>query len=288
MDFPQVLVLGATGRIGQVLRAVWPARGPVWQTRGQQNSADTGLNWVQFDPLTDPDALVQAAQGCVAIMCLSGVTAARAAAGGDLVDNSALAEAAIRAAAKTGAKTGTRVILASSAAVYGNQPGALAETAPLIPMSDYGRAKVEMERRSAALAGRLGVPVCALRIGNIAGVDAILGGWWPGFRLDRFADGRTPRRSYIGAVTLARVLGDLVRAPDLPGVLNIAAPGLVEMGALLEAAGLEWTAQPAPQTAIAEVALDVRCLGAFTTLSAADSQPQEMVAQWRKLETDKG
>lgn len=152
-------------------------------------------------------------------------------------DNVTLALAAVRA----GAKAGVPVLLSSSAAVYGNQTGVLDETCPLAPLNAYGQAKARMEREAQALAQNLGARVTSLRIGNIAGVDAILGGWRAGFALDRFADGATPRRSYIGAVTLARVLGDLARCSvggrDLPDVLNVAAPGMIEMGALLDAAG---------------------------------------------------
>ena len=140
-----------------------------------------------------------------------------------------------------------------------------------------------MERQGARLAAELGVRVSSLRIGNIAGLDAILGGWRPGFQLDRFPDGRTPRRSYIGVETLARVLGDLAAAPDLPAVLNVAAPGAVEMGALLEAAGLGWTARPAPATAIAEVRLGVQALERVTDLTQAEGLPATLVTQWRKL-----
>ena len=301
MHIPQklgrVLVLGATGRIGTILRKSWPQdpiwRAPpdqvLWQTR--QALADPGPDWCVLDPLHQPEALARAAAGCSVILCLAGVVMGRAD-GGDLSANTTLAEAAIRAAVQTGQAAGPRVILTSSAAVYGNQTGVLDEAAPLAPQNDYGRAKVAMERRGAALGAQLGVPVTSLRIGNIAGIDAILGGWRPGFRLDRFGDGSTPRRSYIGLLTLARVLGDLVRADhraddlaeDFPAVLNVATPGMVEMGALLDAAGLPWEARPAPDTAIAEICLSTLALERFTSLSDAESQAPEMVRQWRLLE----
>jgi len=257
-----------------VLFRSWGTGAAQWQSR-----RETGPDWTVFDPLQDPGALARAAKGATAILCLAGVTSARAGAGGDMGDNTALAEAAIRA----GAVCGAAVFLASSAAVYGNQAGLLDETSPLLGQSAYGRAKADMEARGAALAAELGVPVCALRIGNIAGTDAILGGWKPGFRLDRFADGRSPRRSYIGPATLARVLGALMVAENLPAVLNIATPGKVEMGALLDAAGLAWAAQPAPEAAIPEVVLSVRALLAFVTLSARDGLAQTLVDEWHDM-----
>ena len=307
MHFPQVLVLGATGRIGRILQVCW-ANGaerivPRWQTRqvvgqvvGQTSgqvtgmppvmpTARTGGQWVRVDPLADPDGLARAAAGCDVILCLSGVVPGRGPEGGtgDLEDNTRLALSAIRA----GQAVGARVLLASSAAVYGNQTGRLGEDTPLRPTTDYGLAKAEMETRAQALGRDLGVAVCALRIGNIAGVDVILGGWAPGFRLDQFADGHTPRRSYIGVSTLARVLGDLVatQAP-LPAALNIAGPGVTEMGALLDAAGLAWIPRPAPETAIARVALDVSALQRVCRIAPETGDPAQLVAEWALLEPE--
>jgi len=301
MQKPTVLVLGATGRIGGILRKFWSKSGSLngteggpkgrvfWQAR-QNQPADTGAGWTVLDPLSQPGALARAASGCSAILCLAGVVPGRLGPGGDLGDNIALGEAAVRA----GAASGATVFLASSAAVYhsqvgnkaaGNSAKVLEENAALSPISDYGKAKAGMEARGAALGSELGVRVCALRIGNIAGVDAILGGWKPGFRLDQFPDGRTPRRSYIGMVTLAQVLGELMRIENpphgLPAALNIACPGMVEMGALLDAAGLAWTPRPAPQEAIKEVCLSTALLERFITLP--ETSPDALVAQWRTM-----
>ena len=280
MRIPRVLVLGATGRIGAVLRKCWPAgdidADILWQTRHPVDVSGRATEevWVTLDPLSQPEALVRAAAECSAILCLAGVISGR---DEPLDDNVALSEAAIRA----GAAARAQVFLTSSAAVYGNQPGQLTENAPLSPISDYGRAKAAMEARGRILAAELGVRVCALRIGNIAGIDAILGDWKPGFRLDRFADGRTPQRSYIGLRTLARVLGDLMVAQHPPDTLNIASPGVIGMGALLDAAGLAWEARTAPRTAIPELGLSTRALGQFTTLQEADTDT--LVAEWRAM-----
>ncbi|SDE59896.1 NAD-dependent epimerase/dehydratase family protein [Ruegeria marina] len=278
MPFPALLVLGATGRIGRVLRHFWAGQGDrvLWQGRSRPPGAEG--DWAVFDPLRDIAAAASAARDRAAILCLAGVTHAQAARGADLADNLRLAEAAIR----LGAVSGARVLLASSAAVYGNRPGLLEEDRPSAPQSAYGAAKARMEAQGAELGARLGVAVTSLRIGNIAGLDAILGGWRPGFELDRFADGSTPRRSYIGPATLARVLAELMQAPGLPPVLNLAAPGTVEMGALLDAAGLAWTPRPAQDGTIPEVHLATARLAAFTSFDAADSLPQTLVRQWRE------
>jgi nucleoside-diphosphate-sugar epimerase len=297
MNFPDILVLGATGRIGAVLRHFWPENprlntrpdstlNTLWQARPGRipDKNAPGERWVEADPLQDPAALNRAAEGCAVILCLAGVVPGRPGAGGGgggLADNSALAEAAVRAAARTGA-AGATVLLASSAAVYGNQQGRLGEDTPLRPITGYGHAKARMEQHALRLGQRLGVAVCCLRIGNIAGLDAILGNWRPGFTLDRFDDGQTPRRSYIGVRTLARVLGDLAgTTARLPAALNIAAPDVTGMGALLDAAGLAWIPRPAPDAAIAEVRLDTRALARITPLAATEADPGRLVAQWQ-------
>lgn len=251
---------------------------PRWQGRRG------GGGLVLCDPLREPEALVRAATGARAILCLAGVVIERADSGAPLSDNTALALAALRAGADAGVE---RVFLASSAAVYGRQGGVLDETAPCRPVTPYGAAKVDMEDAARAQAAALGVPVTALRIGNIAGLDAILGNWRPGFQLDRFDDGHTPLRSYIGVQSLARVLATLMGARDMPPVLNIAAPGAVEMGALLDAAGRAWQPRAAPPSAIARVELDVDALMRLHPLDAAT--PAGLVAQWRAwqaLDTD--
>ena len=140
-----------------------------------------------------------------------------------------------------------------------------------------------MEERGVALGAALGVPVTALRIGNIAGIDAILGGWRPGFALDVLPGGGTPRRSYIGMGDLAQALADVVAAADLPPALNIAAPGPIAMGDLLDAAGLEWTPRPAPETVIARVALDTARLAAISPVGTKPADPVRMVEDWRRL-----
>ena len=56
------------------------------------------------------------------------------------------------------------------------------------------------------------------------------------------------------------------------------------MGALLDAAGLAWTPRPAPDTAIAQVALDTALLQGLSALPASASLPATLVAQWREMQ----
>ena len=80
MHFPRVLVMGATGRIGGILRRVWGAGGSGDRVLWQSRAPAPGPGWVSLDPLAEPGALARAAAGTEAILCLSGVVPARAAA----------------------------------------------------------------------------------------------------------------------------------------------------------------------------------------------------------------
>jgi len=274
--FMRVLVLGATGRIGRMMRWAWAGIdgvSPLWQIR----AVSGGTAWIGCDILHDPEGLEAACARADVILTLAGVTPAP---GADLDRNGALALAVQRAAG------GRPHLLASSAAVYGRAGGLCRESDAVCPAAPYGIAKRAMEQAVLATGG----PVTCLRIGNVAGADQILGraGKGAALTLDRFADGRTPRRSYIGPATLARVLADLAiaagRGRVLPAILNVAAPGTVEMGALLDAAGHSWAPRAAPPEAIAEVALDIASLSRFTRSDPATGTAAALVAEWRAYE----
>lgn len=263
------LLLGGGGRLGRMLRQHWP-QGHGLCVQSRQNK--DGM--LVFDPLLDPERLRAASVGRRAIICLSGVTPAHAAACGDAMSlNTDLALAAIDAAPRD-----ARVFVVSSAAVYGAADGPHSESDDVSPVSEYGHAKRAME---IAALERGGGRVCVLRIGNVAGADAILGGWRAGMRLDQLADGRTPRRSYIGPKTLAQVIHTLCGAVDLPDIMNIAAPGVIEMGALLDSAGFEWAPRTPVGPVIEEVMLDTAALERFYTFTPQECSAAGMVAQWR-------
>lgn len=282
MDGARVLVVGATGRLGGFLRAVWesepPGFVPLWQTRHEGALAP---GWCLWDPLAAGPM-----PRADAVLMLAGVTRGAAP---ELALNGALALAALATAPAAGAR---HVFLASSAAVYG-ATGAdpVPETAPPAPARPYGRAKLAMERVAMAARRDGGPGLTALRIGNVAGADLLAqsmrGGG--GLRLDRFAgSGRGPLRSYIGPVTLARVLAALLRralaGDDLPETLNLAAPGAVAMEDLLAAAALPFTWQPAPPEAIERVVMATGLLESLVPLDLRDGEATRMVAEWRRLE----
>ena len=288
--------MGATGRIGQLLQAVWkrhPPNGltPRWQTRRADGGrAPQGLCFL-------PGAPPQGARFGV-VLSLLGVTSAAGsgACGPDLRENSALALAALETARKVGAR---HVFLASSAAVYG-PGGGLREDAALHPASAYGRAKQTMEiaaqdwRRGA---GRDAPRLTILRIGNVAGADALLAPRRPtpggAVTLDRFAaSGGGPRRSYIGPTSLARVLASLLRrgawCEGVPEILNLAAPGAVAMEDLLDADGRAWQWRDAPQEAIEQVVLNTDRLRAMGEPGLAQGGAAAIVAEWRGLDMPGG
>lgn len=267
-----LLVMGASGRIGRALQsqqASLTGLRPIWQSR------HPAPGFQAWDVLAEP-CPQGAAEGVV--LCLSGIIRGTKT---ELALNVDLGLAACRAAMDQGAR---HVFLASSAAVYGASDRPLPEDAPLRPAGAYGEAKQAMERAARAeMPERLTI----LRIGNIAGFDALLGGMTSGkaVRLDPVpGQPRGPVRSYIGPVTLARVLAELAQMAalgrKLPPVLNIAA-GPVAMGDLLDAAGVGWGFGPPNPDVIARVELDITRLRALAGLPAP--QATEMVAQWRGL-----
>lgn len=271
-----VLLLGASGRLGTLVRRGWPEDGDL---QPQTRTPDRGS--LLCDPLAAPEKFADMMQGARAVLCLAGVTPAYAARHGTpLSVNAEIARACVEAAAR--AQAG-RVFLASSAAVYGAPSAPVGEDAACAPLSEYGAAKLEMEREALALAREVGQPVTILRIGNVAGADAILQGWHPDMRIDQFEDGRTPRRSYIGPLSLARVLHRLSRLNDLPEVLNIAAPGAVAMGDLLDAAGLPWQPRPAQAGALPHIELQTKRLEEHVGFVSDAGGCAALVAEWSAL-----
>ncbi|MEP1962513.1 NAD-dependent epimerase/dehydratase family protein [Tateyamaria sp.] len=254
----RVVVLGGGGRLGKLLAPVFP-RPATWLTR-------------QDVDICNSDALRKALTGTQAVFCMAGVTP-----GGNapMEANIDLARRTLDAAQDVDAG---HVFLFSSAAVYGRVSGALSEDGPTAPQAPYGVAKLAMEQMAADHEH----PNTVLRLGNVAGADAILGGWKPGFALDVLADGTTPQRSYIGPACLGRVLSQLCMASDLPPLMNVAAPGAVEMGELLDAAHRHWQPKVAGEGTIGQVALDTRVLERFITFDTSDSTAQGIVADWRK------
>ncbi|WP_273523523.1 NAD-dependent epimerase/dehydratase family protein [Rhodosalinus sediminis] len=283
MSAPRLLVVGGSGRVGRLLARAWaaapPSLAPLWQSRRGGAGA---LRWAPLD--AGAGGLTRQLDAApAAMLVLAGVTPGPGAA---LEDNAALAAACLDAARAAGIP---RVLYASSSAVYG-APGArpFREDDAPAPVSAYGAAKLAAEHACAAARGA-GLEVCALRIGNVFGADALttnaarLG---PGeaLAIDRFADGAGPERSYIGPATLARVLGALAADPaPLPETLNLAAPGRVAMADLATAAGLPWRWTPAPEGAVRRLLLDCSALAARVPVVAAEGTARGIAGELARL-----
>lgn len=248
-----VLALGGGGRVAALLKAAFQVTGEnrlIWQSRSPE------CGEICFDPLAcdGVERMRHAMRGCSVVLALSGVTPAT---GCDFSVNSELAQQVLFCADKEQMK---HVFFVSTSAVYGGSDRAHPEDEIPNPVSAYGGSKYEMEQVIAAYSGQVRTTV--LRLGNVAGADQLLGrvGHSGMVLLDQFPDGAFPSRSYIGPLTLARIvtrLIDLVIAGEkLPDILNIALPGVMGMDALLQAGNIPFQPVPAPESVIRTVMLD--------------------------------
>ncbi|MGB5862906.1 MAG: NAD-dependent epimerase/dehydratase family protein [Sulfitobacter sp.] len=284
----RVLVIGSSGRVGRMVRRSWDdGRGKcdsfdfTFQTRRSASAQAGDLFWDIMKPLPD---VLRAAKPFDCMIVLVGVVPEE---GADVSRNTDLGLACINAAGILGIG---HVLLASSSAVYGaHQDAPFRETDDTKPVNAYGRTKLEMEGACHAAARALGIGLCCLRIGNVAGADALLrsGADLVGdarLALDRFLDGSTPVRSYIGPRTLGDVLLNLVaKRADLPEILNVAAPAPVEMHALAQVAGFPVDLRTAPPTASASITLDCNRLCALHDFVDGASDPRDLIRQWHSV-----
>lgn len=244
-----------------MLRVIWASGDTVWLRRN--------------------DPLGQSLSGVRCLLALAGVTSGD---GAQMAANTTTAIDALEAARAAGV---SRVFLFSSAAIYGRADGPLTEICAPTPASPYGQAKAEMEAAMRDWADRYpdGPEAVVLRLGNVAGADALLSrldGRMP--TLETFPDGTTPRRSYMGPITLANALAVLADHPGpLPRILNLTTPRAVEMAALLRAAGQAWEAVQARESAIAQVRLDTTLLDRIAPTGADSADPSRIVAEWQKV-----
>lgn len=273
MTQADILVLGASGKVGRLMRARWADAGLATLWQGRRMGAAPG--WVDWAPGRRlPQARV--------VVVLSGVTAGDTAV---LAENTRIGRDVAQAAADAGAAC---VLLASTMAVYGRTPdgGATEGTAPDRPNA-YGRSKLEMEQAMAAALAGSNTGLCALRIGNVAGADLLGDRVAQGLpiTLDRFAGGVGPIRSYAGPGLLVRVVQGLARrvmaGERLPGVLNVAGQRPLGMDALLAAAGLRYGWQDAGPQAVPCISMDCRPLAALVPPDAAAETAAGVAAEWQ-------
>ncbi len=240
-----------------------------------------GLLW---DPLDGPSPLLDAADktgGFGTMVVLAGVTPGP---GKLLGMNRVLAEACLRAAKIAEVR---RVLLASSSAVYGLGNGSpFSEDMICAPVNEYGRAKLEMEQASAAWRD-VGLDLCCLRIGNVAGADALIlniakSKIDDALTIDVFEDGRGPLRSYIGPRTMAAALQSLCNHPHpLPEVLNFAVPTPLHMEDLAMAAKHPWRKSHSTRHSYQKITLNCSALSRLHPFDTSDAFPETMIEQWK-------
>jgi nucleoside-diphosphate-sugar epimerase len=255
-DFP-LIVTGAGGRVGRLLRNVAPKGRVIWATHTPSDNGD--LSW---------DTLISGVPTGAVIVHLAGAVK------GELGLNATLAQQVCNA-------PGSRhVFVASTAAVYRPSERDVQEDTPTDPQNAYGAAKLAMEREVR------GQGVTLLRIGNVAGADALLGGLVAGQTaiLDPVVgQSGGPLRSYIGPMTFWRILQRLaemaVAGVNLPEVLNVASPGAMAMADLLDAAGAPWTYGAQRADTVPRVVLDVSRLSSLMPIAAAKAS--DVVGEWR-------
>ena len=141
IGFGLSIVLGASGKLGRMLRRFWRRSPPAgltahWQYREIPHGE--GVLWRPGDP--PPSGMPK----IDAILALWGVTPGP---GRDLAENSRLAIAAMELGAALGAE---RVLHCSSAAVYEPGPDPLDETRAGGAINAYGAAKLAMEAAETA------------------------------------------------------------------------------------------------------------------------------------------
>lgn len=274
MPKDRVLVTGASGRVARLLRLAWrDLEGPriVWLSR----HAPADVIWETGAPLPEVPQ-------CDTLIALWGRVAGTL---DELTTNIGLVHQSEALAEACGAR---RVLHFSSAAIYG--PGTnLREGDPPHPANAYGHSKLAMEAAVRALPAS-SRRHCCLRLANVVGADSLapaLAAQDTPVRLDRFADGAGPLRSYIAPGDLADVLLSLSRlAPDdLPDVLNVTAPEPVSMESLVRAAGRPLIWQDAPETAVQSVTLDGTRLARLFRFMYLRRTAERMIEDWHTLET---
>lgn len=243
--FPRILLLGASGKLGRAVRAIWSDT--LDYVSVSRRATDGCLHWGMGDPFPDIGRFD-------AVLALWGVTSNQ---GNLLSDNAILAEHALVIASEVGAR---RVVHCSSAAVYEGRTGPLREEMTLSPVAAYGRSKLEMERRIAEWhrAHPEGPESVVLRIGNVVGADSLFANLIPGetVTLDRFADGEGPVRSYLSPHDLALILYDCACQRPPERLYNLASSAPTAMADIARAAGCRVAWREATRPEVQRVHLD--------------------------------
>ncbi len=287
-----IAFLGASGRIGTLLRAAerlspQENRRYIWQFRTDHPQApENHFVWSEF---SDPAPFINVAtQHRVHTLCVfTGATANKAALAPEAQartreETLATVEHALHAAQRAGI---SRVLVASSSAIYGMcRDAPFSEADMPAPHTGYGQTKLAVEQLCARWREASSLEICALRIGNVAGADALLGAaaHTSARDLDIFPDGDGPRRSYLGPTRLFEILTALAdHEGNLPSVLNLGGHMPVSMNALLESAKLPWHPRPCTLAGHQKIVLNSDRLAALCPAIDLHQDAEAIVADWQ-------
>ena len=273
-----LVVTGSAGRVGRALRLAWHSTGGprsdvVWIGRntGQGIDAEWDIGRSTPPPLPKDGVLLH----------LAGQTRGSAA---ELAENRRSAQVVCTSARQAGMR---HVILMSSVAVYHPGSAQLTEASLPNPPSPYGQAKLDAEAAATQVLSGSDTGLILLRLGNLAGADALLRPR-PAIEiitLDPVPDQpRGPERAYIGPMALAEVLRhrvDLIAAAPLPPVLNLAQPPALAMADLLDAAGRTWRFGPLRHGTLPRVAVATTLLASLVPLPPVT--PASLIADLNQL-----
>lgn len=265
-----ILVLGGTGKVARLLRSYWTSHPP----------ENLDVFWVARNPapgithVWQPGQAVDSLPQCNIVFSLWGTISGSEQ---ELTGNISLALEAHRVARDMGAR---HVFHASSVAVYRPKTQPIQESDLCEPRNPYGRAKLEMER---AVRQEMPGSTC-LRMANVVGADSLfsaLSGDAP-ITLDAFPDGSGPRRSYLRPATLALALEHLSvkTGAALPGVLNLADKGVVDMGDIVACTGRHMIRSAAPDGALPVMSIDVSALENCLDVSMTPVSAQDICDAW--------
>ncbi len=279
--------MGASGRVGRLITRTWGKHDSPWHTvplqyrRPHRLFNSTNIPW---DVTDGPDGLLKWIDRFGALETLIVMAGVTPGTSSDMTLNTLIAKAYLDAAKVAGIK---RVLLASSSAVYGFGGGLpMSEAHSCAPVNTYGKSKLDMETMARNVAADTNMEICCLRIGNVAGADALLlnaSKATPDSPLiiDRFSDGAGPLRSYIGPTQAGDVLAQLAcHKGALPSVLNFAGTAPIHMEELAIAAALPWRYATAPQTTHQSITLDCSVLAALIDMPRGSHDARMITLDW--------
>ena len=279
--------MGASGRVGRLIASAWANRDSPWHSVPlQYRRPQTGFHYrnIRWDVTNGPDGLLKWMDRFGALdtlIVMAGVTPATSP---DMTLNTVIAKAYLDAARIAGIK---RVLLASSSAVYGFGDGSpMSETHSCAPINTYGKSKLDMEAMARNVTADTNMEICCLRIGNIAGADALLLNASKAtpetpLIIDRFPDGAGPLRSYIGPTQAGDVLAQLAcHQGTLPHVLNLAGTAPIHMEELAIAASLPWRYATAPKTSHQSITLDCSVLISLIDMPLGTHDAKTITLDW--------